>query len=38
MEAERRIKNGGKDVGQKLNYNVGHLRILQEAYLPCSTT
>ena len=38
MEAERAIEEGGEDVGQKLNYNVGHSQILQEAYPPCSIT
>jgi hypothetical protein len=38
MEAERAIKKGGKDVGQKLNYNVDHPQILLEAHPPCSIT
>ena len=28
MEAERAIEQGGEDVGQKLNYNIGHSQIL----------
>jgi hypothetical protein len=38
MESECAVKKGGGDVGQKLNYNVGHPRILLEAYPPCSIT
>jgi hypothetical protein len=38
MEAQCAINQGGENVRQKLNYNVGHSRILLEAHLTCSTT
>jgi len=38
MKAEPSVEQGGENVGQKLNYNVGHPEILLEAYLTCSTT
>ena len=38
MDAKRTVEKGGEDVGQKLNYNVGHSQILLEAHPPCSIT
>jgi hypothetical protein len=38
METERTVAERCEDMWENLNYNVGHSRILLEAYLTCSIT